>query len=39
MAGSGTLKESTGKHFDPEGTATFFEIYEVIRAIREKYTG
>jgi response regulator RpfG family c-di-GMP phosphodiesterase len=32
------IKEQAGKHFDPEMVAIFFEIYDVIRAIREKWT-
>ena len=32
------IKEQSGKHFDPELVAIFFEIYDVIRAIREKWT-
>ena len=31
------LKEQSGKQFDPELVAIFFEIYDVIRAIREKW--
>jgi HD-GYP domain-containing protein (c-di-GMP phosphodiesterase class II) len=31
------LKEQSGRHFDPELVAIFFEIYDVIRAIREKW--
>jgi HD-GYP domain-containing protein (c-di-GMP phosphodiesterase class II) len=32
------IKEQSGRHFDPELVAIFFEIYEVIRAIRDKWT-
>ncbi len=31
------LREQRGRHFDPEVTDAFFAIYEVIRAIREKF--
>ena len=31
------IKEQAGKHFDPELVSIFFEIYDVIRAIREKW--
>jgi HD-GYP domain-containing protein (c-di-GMP phosphodiesterase class II) len=31
------IKEQSGKHFDPELVSIFFEIYDVIRAIREKW--
>jgi response regulator RpfG family c-di-GMP phosphodiesterase len=31
------IKEQTGKHFDPEIVGIFFEIYDVIRAIRSKW--
>jgi HD-GYP domain-containing protein (c-di-GMP phosphodiesterase class II) len=31
------IKEQSGKHFDPELVSLFFEIYDVIRAIREKW--
>jgi len=31
------LKEQSGKQFDPELVSIFFDIYEVIRAIREKW--
>jgi HD-GYP domain-containing protein (c-di-GMP phosphodiesterase class II) len=31
------LKEQKGKQFDPELVDLFFEIYDVIRAIREKW--
>jgi HD-GYP domain-containing protein (c-di-GMP phosphodiesterase class II) len=31
------IKEQTGKQFDPELVSLFFEIYDVIRAIREKW--
>ncbi len=32
------IKEQTGRQFDPELVKIFFEIYEVIRAIREKWS-
>lgn len=32
------IKASVGKHFDPEVVESFFSIYDVIRAIRLKYT-
>jgi response regulator RpfG family c-di-GMP phosphodiesterase len=32
-----TIKEESGKHFDPEVVAAFLAIYEVIGAIRQKY--
>jgi HD-GYP domain-containing protein (c-di-GMP phosphodiesterase class II) len=31
------IREQSGKHFDPSMVDTFFEIYDVIQAIREKY--
>jgi len=31
------IKSDTGSHFDPEVSEAFFEIYDVIKAIREKY--
>lgn len=31
------IKEQSGKQFDPEIVSLFFEIYDVIRAIREKW--
>ncbi|TFG80774.1 MAG: HD domain-containing protein, partial [Chrysiogenales bacterium] len=31
------LQEQKGKHFDPELVDVFFSIYEVIRAIQNKY--
>jgi HD-GYP domain-containing protein (c-di-GMP phosphodiesterase class II) len=31
------LKEHSGTHFDPELVEIFFEIYDVIKAIREKW--
>ena len=31
------IKEQSGRHFDPELVSIFFEIYDVIRAIREKW--
>ncbi len=31
------IRQQSGKHFDPELVETFFAIYEVILAIREKY--
>ncbi len=32
------IKEQSGRQFDPELVSIFFEIYDVIRAIREKWT-
>jgi len=31
------IKEQSGKHFDPEIVQIFFEIYDVIKAIRNKW--
>jgi HD-GYP domain-containing protein (c-di-GMP phosphodiesterase class II) len=31
------MKENAGTHFDPEVIEAFFEIYDVIKAIREQY--
>jgi response regulator RpfG family c-di-GMP phosphodiesterase len=31
------IKEGAGKHFDPDVVEAFFSIYDVIKAIREKY--
>jgi len=31
------LQEQKSKHFDPELVDVFFSIYEVIRAIQNKY--
>ncbi len=31
------IKEGTGSHFDPDVVDAFFSIYDVIKAIREKY--
>ena len=31
------IREQSGKQFDPELVSIFFEIYDVIRAIREKW--
>lgn len=31
------IKENAGKHFDPEVVEAFFDIYDVIKAIREKF--
>ena len=31
------IKDNSGKMFDPELVSLFFEIYDVIKAIREKY--
>jgi len=31
------IKDQSGKQFDPELVSIFFEIYDVIRAIREKW--
>lgn len=31
------IREQTGQTFDPEVVTAFFAIYEIIRAIREKY--
>jgi response regulator RpfG family c-di-GMP phosphodiesterase len=32
------IKQQSGKHFDPEIVAIFFEIYDVIKAIRAKWS-
>ncbi len=32
------LREESGKQFDPELVSIFFEIYDVIKAIREKWS-
>jgi HD-GYP domain-containing protein (c-di-GMP phosphodiesterase class II) len=32
------ISEQKGKHFDPEIVDSFFEIYDVIKAIRKKYS-
>jgi HD-GYP domain-containing protein (c-di-GMP phosphodiesterase class II) len=32
------IKEASGKHFDPEVVESFFKIYDVISAIRQKYS-
>jgi len=31
------MREETGRHFDPEIVGIFFEIYDVIKAIRQKW--
>jgi response regulator RpfG family c-di-GMP phosphodiesterase len=31
------IRVQKGKHFDPELVDIFFEIYDIIRAIRNKY--
>ena len=31
------IKEQSGRQFDPELVSLFFEIYDIIRAIREKW--
>lgn len=31
------IEEESGRHFDPEIVTIFFEIFDVIKAIREKY--
>jgi response regulator RpfG family c-di-GMP phosphodiesterase len=31
------IKEQKGKHFDPELVDVFFSIFDVIRAIQNKY--
>ena len=31
------IKEASGKHFDPELVGIFISIYDIIKAIREKY--
>ncbi|MGA2141096.1 MAG: HD domain-containing phosphohydrolase [Brevinematales bacterium] len=31
------IKDGSGKHFDPEVVEAFFSIYDVIKAIKEKY--
>ncbi len=33
------IKEESGRHFDPEVVEAFFEIYDVIKAIQEKFKG
>ncbi len=33
-----TIEEESGRQFDPSVTAAFFKIYEVIKAIRARYT-
>ncbi len=33
----GYIRENAGKHFDPEVVDSFFQIYEIIKAIRERY--
>ena len=35
----GVIKEESGRHFDPEVVEAFFEIYDVIKAIQEKFKG
>lgn len=32
------LKEEAGKHFDPSLVEAFLEIYDIVRAIRDKYS-
>ena len=32
------IKEESGHQFDPEVVDAFIEIYDVIKAIREKYS-
>jgi response regulator RpfG family c-di-GMP phosphodiesterase len=32
------IRKQRGKHFDPELVDTFFSIYDVIRAIKNKYS-
>lgn len=32
------IQEQSGKHFDPEVVEAFFKIYEVIQAIKEKFS-
>ncbi|EKD28290.1 MAG: hypothetical protein ACD_79C00352G0002 [uncultured bacterium] len=32
------IEEQSGKHFDPHVVESFFSIYDVIQAIREKYS-
>ncbi len=32
------IKKQSGKHFDPEIVSIFFEIYDVIKAIRHKWS-
>ncbi len=34
-----TIEADSGTHFDPEIVAVFFQIIDVIKAIREKYRG
>jgi len=31
------IKDESGKHFDPEITKAFFQIFDIIRAIRDKF--
>ena len=31
------MREESGRHFDPEIVGIFFEIYDVIKAIRQKW--
>lgn len=31
------MKQSSGSHFDPEVVDAFFDIYDIIKAIREQY--
>ena len=32
-----TIEQDTGTHFDPEVVMAFFEIFDVIKAIRERF--
>jgi len=32
------IKQNSGKHFDPEVVDAFFNVYDVISAIKDKYT-
>jgi response regulator RpfG family c-di-GMP phosphodiesterase len=33
------IETEKGKHFDPELVEAFKDIYDVIKAIRQRYTG
>ena len=33
----GHMREESGRHFDPEIVGIFFEIYDVIKAIKQKW--
>ncbi len=34
----GAIEEDTGTHFDPDVVESFFQIYDVIKAIRDKFS-